>query len=154
MVESMSEGPGALDLVHLIDGVMVLDSKGAVVAFSEGAERITGFMASEIVGKTCQEVFRSNTCEIACPARRTFETGVVLSNCRCHIFTRDDDEIEIVVPEGIKIEVHGLVGRRGRRIEYDNFCFGAVFVHAGHGYHAVTTDDHQIKVVILGDIPV
>ena len=97
MVEAMNEGPGALDLVHLIDGVMVLDSKGAVVAFSEGAERITGFMASEIVGKTCQEVFRSNTCEIACPARRTFETGVVLSNCRCHIVTRDDNEIEIAV---------------------------------------------------------
>jgi PAS domain S-box-containing protein len=97
MVEAMSEGPGALDLVHLIDGVMVLDSKGAVVAFSEGAERITGFMASEIVGKTCHEVFRSNTCEIACPAKRTFETGVVLSNCRCHIFTRDGDEIEIAV---------------------------------------------------------
>ncbi|MFH1314317.1 MAG: sigma 54-interacting transcriptional regulator [Candidatus Eisenbacteria bacterium] len=97
MREDRSKGPGALDLVHLIDGVMVLDSGGTVVAFSEGAERITGFMTSEIVGKTCQEVFRSSTCEIACPARRTFETGVVLSNCRCHICTRDDCEIEVAV---------------------------------------------------------
>jgi len=54
-------------------------------------------MASEIVGKTCQEVFRSDKCDVACPARRTFETGALLSNCRCHIYTRDDDEIEIAV---------------------------------------------------------
>jgi PAS domain S-box-containing protein len=97
MTEGSSRTPEGLDLVHLIDGVMVLDSKGTVVAFSEGAERITGYMASEIVGNTCQEVFRSSACEIACPARRTFDSGVVLSNCRCHIYTRDDDQIEIAV---------------------------------------------------------
>jgi PAS domain S-box-containing protein len=91
------EAARALDLIHLVDGVMVLDGGGAVVAFSEGAERITGFMASEVVGKTCQEVFRSDKCDIACPARKTFETGAILSNCRCHIYTRDDDEIEIAV---------------------------------------------------------
>lgn len=87
----------ALDLVQFVDGVMVLDTKGSIVAFSEGAERITGYLASEVVGKACQEVFRSDRCEVACPAERTFKAGVVLSNCRCHIYTRDDDEIEIAV---------------------------------------------------------
>jgi len=97
MIGDSKSGPDDLDLIHLVDGVMVLDGKGTVVAFSDGAERITGFMASEIVGKTCQEVFRSDKCDVACPARRTFETGALLSNCRCHIYTRDDDEIEIAV---------------------------------------------------------
>jgi PAS domain S-box-containing protein len=43
------------------------------------------------------DVFRSEECDHACPAKRTLETGVVLSNCRCHIYTRDDDAIEIAV---------------------------------------------------------
>jgi len=85
------------EILHLVDGVMVLDPKGTVVAFSEGAERITGFPASEVIGKACRDVFRSNNCDVSCPARRTLEAGVVLSNCRCHIHTRDDDVIEIAV---------------------------------------------------------
>jgi PAS domain S-box-containing protein len=97
MSSDSSRETAALDLIHLVDGVMVLDGKGTVVAFSEGAERITGFAASEIIGKTCEEVFRSDNCKTACPARRTFETGTILSNCRCHIYTHDDDEIEIAV---------------------------------------------------------
>jgi PAS domain S-box-containing protein len=95
-------GPGEIEqshgpLEHLVDGVMVLDSAGTIVAFSEGAERITGYGASEVIGKTCQEVFRSDRCEVACPARRTFETGAVLSNCRCHVHTGTGQEIELAV---------------------------------------------------------
>jgi PAS domain S-box-containing protein len=88
---------GSAALVKLIDGVMVLDGHGTIIAFSEGAERITGYGAGEIIGKTCEEVFRSDRCDIACPARRTFESGVVLSNCRCRIHTKDDDEIELSI---------------------------------------------------------
>jgi len=97
MVDQSANQPSGHDLLHLVDGVMVLDPSGIVVAFSEGAERITGFNPSEVIGKACQEVFRSDECDHACPAKRTLETGVVLSNCRCHIYTRDDDAIEIAV---------------------------------------------------------
>jgi PAS domain S-box-containing protein len=91
------EGHGAAELICLVDGVMVLDTSERIVAFSEGAERITGYLASEVVGRTCKEVFRSDRCDIACPARRTFDNGLVLSNCRCHIVTAEDSEIEIAV---------------------------------------------------------
>jgi PAS domain S-box-containing protein len=91
------EGHRAAELICLVDGVMVLDTSERIVAFSEGAERITGYLASQVVGRTCQEVFRSDRCDVACPARRTFESGAVLSNCRCHILTADDGEIEIAV---------------------------------------------------------
>ncbi|MGD9140169.1 MAG: sigma 54-interacting transcriptional regulator [bacterium] len=83
------------ELVELIDGVMVLDDGGRIVAFSEGAERITGYASSEVIGETCREVFRSNRCDSACPADKTIKSGIALSNCTCHIITRDDDEIEI-----------------------------------------------------------
>jgi len=91
------EGHRAAELICLVDGVMVLDTSERIVAFSEGAERITGYLASEVVGRTCKEVFRSDRCDIACLARRTFDSGVVLSNCRCHVVTADESEIEIAV---------------------------------------------------------
>jgi PAS domain S-box-containing protein len=83
------------DLVHLVDGVMVLDHEGRIVAFSEGAERITGYGSSEVIGETCREVFRSDRCGVACPAEKTVTSGIALSNCRCGILTRDAGEIEI-----------------------------------------------------------
>jgi PAS domain S-box-containing protein len=91
------KGHRAAELISLVDGVMVLDTGERIVAFSEGAERITGYLASEVVGRTCRDVFRSDRCDIACPARRTFESGAVLSNCRCNVLTADDSEIEIAV---------------------------------------------------------
>jgi PAS domain S-box-containing protein len=97
MMEGDYRTDDAQDLVSLIDGVMVLDVRGRVVAFSEGAERITGFGASEVVGRECRDVFRSERCQSACPARRTIDSGAVLSNCRCKILTSDGDEIEITV---------------------------------------------------------
>jgi PAS domain S-box-containing protein len=90
-----SEAARDRELVHLVDGVMVLDHDGRVVAFSEGAERITGYASSEVIGETCRDVFRSNRCDAACPAEKTVASGIALSNCRCRILTRDDSEIEI-----------------------------------------------------------
>ena len=45
-------------LASITDGLCVTDPKGTVVAFNAGAERITGWRAKEIVGKSCCELFR------------------------------------------------------------------------------------------------
>ena len=95
MAGSHSEAAGDGELIHLVDGVMVLDHDGRIVAFSEGAERITGYASSEVIGEPCREVFRSDRCDVACPADKTVASGIALSNCRCRILTRDNSEIEI-----------------------------------------------------------
>jgi PAS domain S-box-containing protein len=97
MEERRFDSRSIAELTCLVDGVMVLDKNERIVAFSEGAERITGYAAGEVVGRTCQEVFRSDRCEASCPARHTIESGVVLSNHRCHILAADDREIEIAI---------------------------------------------------------
>jgi PAS domain S-box-containing protein len=105
------EGHRAADLIGLIDGVMVLDTSERIVAFSEGAERITGYAAGEVVGRTCQEVFKSRRCEVSCPARRTFESGAVLSNHRCLITAVDGSEMEIAVSTSpLRQSGGGIVG--------------------------------------------
>ncbi len=95
MADQDSEAARGGELVHLIDGVMVLDHDGRIVAFSEGAERITGYASSAVIGEACREVFRSSRCEDACPAEKTVTSGIALSNCSCNILTRDDEEMEI-----------------------------------------------------------
>jgi PAS domain S-box-containing protein len=80
---------------QLADGVFVVDRELKIIAFSEGAERITGYRREEVIGKHCPALFRSQNCEEGCPAKATLATGEMLSNCQYTIFTKDDDEIPI-----------------------------------------------------------
>ncbi|HID88047.1 MAG TPA: GAF domain-containing protein, partial [Anaerolineae bacterium] len=45
-------------LASITDGLYVTDPKGTIMAFNAGAERITGWRAQEIVGRSCCELFK------------------------------------------------------------------------------------------------
>jgi len=86
---------GEVPFELLADGVMVLDPDLTIVAFSDGAQRITGYSPEEAVGRRCHELFHAAACEKECPAKRTLSTGSVLTNVYYSIYTKDDDEILI-----------------------------------------------------------
>jgi len=76
---------------------MVLDGQLTVVAFGEGAERITGYTREETVGQKCDFLFRCGVSGQTCPAAVTLSTGQPVGNFRCDVFTKDDDQIPICV---------------------------------------------------------
>ncbi len=78
---------------YLADGVMVLDRHLTIVAFGEGAERITGYSREETVGQKCDLLFRCGISEQNCPAAVTLSTGQSVANFHSHIFTKDDDQV-------------------------------------------------------------
>lgn len=45
-------------LEAIVEGIATLDRKGAITFFSHGAERITGWQRSEVIGQSCDAVFR------------------------------------------------------------------------------------------------
>jgi PAS domain S-box-containing protein len=72
---------------------MVLDRHLAIVAFGEGAERITGYSREEVIGQKCEFLFRCGVLEHNCPAATTLSTGQSVANFHCRIFTKSDDQI-------------------------------------------------------------
>lgn len=82
---------------YLADGVMVLDQERRIVAFGEGAERITGYTREEAVGQKCDLLFRCGVSGQRCPAAMTLSTGEAVANFHCDIFTKDDDRIPVCV---------------------------------------------------------
>ncbi len=93
----MGKTEGFLAFEVLADGVFAVDKEMKIIAFSEGAERITGYARDEVIGKRCNEVFRSAMCEESCPIKFALESGQVISNYYYTIFTKNDDEIPISV---------------------------------------------------------
>lgn len=45
-------------LASIVEGIMILDKAGRITFFSHGAERITGWSHSEMLGQFCDDVFR------------------------------------------------------------------------------------------------
>ncbi len=45
-------------LEAIVEGIVTLDRRGRITFFSHGAEQITGWQRDEVLGKTCDQVFR------------------------------------------------------------------------------------------------
>ncbi len=58
------------------DGVMAVDRDGRVVLWTHAAERLLGYVASEVVGRRCYEILRGSD-----------EHGNVLCHLHCHVLT-------------------------------------------------------------------
>jgi PAS domain S-box-containing protein len=79
------------------DGVFTVDQNCVITSFNRAAEGITGFRASEAVGKHCFDVFRTEVCHKQCALKDTLKTADPVDNARVTIITRDDREIPIKV---------------------------------------------------------
>jgi len=82
---------------YLADGVMVLDHQLTIVAWSQGAERITGYSREQAVGQKCDLLFQCGVPGRACPGATTLSTARPVANFHCHVFTKDDDQIPLCV---------------------------------------------------------
>ena len=61
--------PFVLDVVD--QGMFTVGPLGRISSFNKAAQTITGYEESEVLGKECASVFRSNLCQTVCPPRRS-----------------------------------------------------------------------------------
>jgi PAS domain S-box-containing protein len=85
-------------VVHSIsDGVLTVDRAWRITCFNRAAEEITGFRRSDVLGRPCHEVLRSDLCWDACPMRRTVETGIPVSGLVVYITDAQDRKVPVSV---------------------------------------------------------
>lgn len=79
--------PDGLDFAQVLDelsdGVYCVDASRRVTYWNRSAERITGYPAAEVVGRSCAESLLIHVdpdgrplCQIGCPLQRTLQDGV------------------------------------------------------------------------------
>ncbi|NPA48825.1 MAG: PAS domain-containing protein [Thermodesulfobacteria bacterium] len=67
-------------LENIGDGVFSVDNHFHIICYNPALERITGYKATEALGKPCQEVFRSELCNKECPVALAISEGKKISN--------------------------------------------------------------------------
>jgi PAS domain S-box-containing protein len=93
------------------DGVFTVDKQFIITYFNKAAERITGFRASEAIGKHCFEIFRTEVCHSRCAIRDTLSSDEPVDNVRVTIITQDGREVPIALStETLRDEQGEIVG--------------------------------------------
>jgi PAS domain S-box-containing protein len=93
------------------DGVFTVDRNCVITSFNKSAERITGFKASEAVGKHCFDIFRTEVCHRQCALKDTLKTHDRVENARVTIITRSGQELPIqVTTMMLKDKTGNLIG--------------------------------------------
>ncbi|MGD8520360.1 MAG: sigma 54-interacting transcriptional regulator [Desulfobacterales bacterium] len=78
-------------------GIFTIDEHGRITSFNQAAEQITGFQASEAIGKRCYDVFRTDICQQDCPLKRSVRTMEKIEDREVTILTRDDKKLVISI---------------------------------------------------------
>jgi PAS domain S-box-containing protein len=77
-------GPPSASLSGILDsiseGVFSVDDQWRVTSLNRAAEQLLGISRSEVLGRPCREVFKSDLCHDECPLRYTRETGLSIRN--------------------------------------------------------------------------
>lgn len=77
---SASMTPSEFVLDSVVDGVFSVDHNWKITSFNRAAEMLTGWTREEAIGKTCQEVFKSNCCEKGCVLAESVRTKKPVEN--------------------------------------------------------------------------
>ena len=79
------------------DGVLTVDREWRITCFNRAAEEITGYRRSEVLGRHCYEVLRSDLCQEACPLRHTLEEGKPVSGLVVYVTDAQDRRVPVSV---------------------------------------------------------
>jgi PAS domain S-box-containing protein len=96
-------------LDSIADGVFTVDNDFNITSFNPAAERITGYRASEVMGKPCRLVFRSRSCAESCCLRRTIETGENISNFEMEIVGHSGEPVPVSVSTALLVDEEGKI---------------------------------------------
>ena len=100
----------SLILGSLAEGVFTVDPACKITFFNRAAEIITGFRATDVVGRLCSDVFRTELCDRDCPLQQSLRTGRTVKNFEIDILTTRG------TTEAVSVSTAPLVASDGQRI--------------------------------------
>lgn len=94
-------------LDSVADGVFTVDAEMRITTFNRAAEEITGYAASEAVGRRCSDIFRAGVCSSGCPLREAQETGEAVVNRELDITDKDNRRVPISISASVLRNAQG-----------------------------------------------
>ncbi len=94
-------------LDSIADGVFTVDKEWHITSFNRAAERITGTLRDEAIGRKCWEVFHADVCERDCLLKKTLKTNRPCINKTVQIVNKRGHKIQISISTAILKNANG-----------------------------------------------
>ncbi|MFW2367443.1 MAG: sigma 54-interacting transcriptional regulator, partial [Desulforhopalus sp.] len=100
-----------LALNSIAEGVFTVDKTWAITSFNTAAEKITGWRETEVLGRSCKEIFKANICRTNCAISDCIHTRSVISERMAYIEGKDKRSIPVKLSAAPLLDLNGnLVG--------------------------------------------
>jgi PAS domain S-box-containing protein len=96
-------------LEALPEGVFIINTKWQIAFFNRTAEKITGYMKEEVLGRYCWEIFGADLCELGCPLQEALDTGRMGTQQDVRIMKKEGSHRTILVNVGVLRDDQGLI---------------------------------------------
>ncbi|TSC54017.1 MAG: Fis family transcriptional regulator [Parcubacteria group bacterium LiPW_30] len=96
-------------LNSVADGVFTVDNDLKITFFNRSAEKITGIIEKNAIGKKCYEVFKTDICKSKCALKQSIETGSDMVTQRVNIINSKGIAIPISVSTSVLLDYDGIV---------------------------------------------
>ncbi len=106
------EGPEFLGIPILDsigEGIFLVNQDWEIMEFNKAAERITGWKKSEVIGKKCKDIFKSNICSHSCILSRAVKEKKTISGSTVFIRHKDGHTIPISICASPFVDITGEV---------------------------------------------
>ena len=90
-------------------GIFTVDGEGRITSFNHAAEEITGYREDEVLGVSCAQVFRAESCKDVCPLKQSIQSRERIENRQVNVFTKDHRRIPIAISTAALVNEEGQV---------------------------------------------
>jgi PAS domain S-box-containing protein len=97
MIDQLDPRYGNLIFDNIPHGIFTVDADGRVTSFNSAAENITGWSRTEVLGKSCRDIFQSNHCQERCFLFESIEGGVPHRDCEITIARKNGTLLPVAV---------------------------------------------------------
>ncbi len=85
-------------LLDVIDqAIFTVDRRMCITSFNRAAEQLTGYVAADVIGRECSEIFCTELCHGDCPIRRAIDQNQRVIDRRVRIQAKDGRSIPVSV---------------------------------------------------------
>ncbi len=106
------EGPeflGVPILDSIGEGIFLVNQDWEIMEFNKAAERITGWKKSEVIGKRCKDIFKSNICSQNCILSKAIKEKKTISGSTVFVRHKDGHTIPISICASPFVDITGEV---------------------------------------------
>ncbi|MDQ7783535.1 MAG: sigma 54-interacting transcriptional regulator [Desulfomonilaceae bacterium] len=79
------------------EGVITLDANWKILSWNSAAEKITGFLREEVLGKECEDIFQASLCRERCPVDKALLCGHPYQDVEVSVRNKSRRIIHLVV---------------------------------------------------------